>query len=443
MNRQFTKVFSQTGIFLFLSAAAVGIAFLALRFIKTPNSGNLPTATSESTASAAMEGKSVEELIKEARERSGNVKGVYMTATVANDPGRAASRLRENIVRLLETTELNATVIDIKETDGIFLPESLRDFIKELHQKDIWVIARLVVFNDTVKAKASPEIALKRTDGRLWLDQRGNAWLDPASHGAWEYTISVAKQAINYGFDEIQFDYIRFPSDGDTANIVYPAFDQKANKRHEVLRDFFQYLAGELKAHKPQIILSADLFGYVAIQKSDLGIGQRLEDLGNSFDYLSLMVYPSHYYSGFQVPADKERGLPALYYPYRAAAAENVASSHPYEVVYRSLLIASDFLAGKDIFATSAPATVLTENKETVPGKEPPLVANASTGKRSEAKLRPWLQDFDLKVDTVRGIYYDAEKVKQQIRAAEDAGASGWLLWNPANVYTDAALRKE
>lgn len=443
MSQQFTKVFSRTWIFLFLSTAAVGIAFLALRFIKSPNPENLPAAKSESAASEAMEGKSVEELIKEARERSGNTKGVYVTATVANDPGRAASRLRENIVRLLETTELNAVVIDIKETDGIFLPESLRDFIKELHQKSIWVIARLVVFNDTVKAKASPEIALKRADGRLWLDQRGNAWLDPASRGAWEYTVAVAKQAISYGFDEIQFDYIRFPSDGDTANIIYPAFDQKANKRYEVLRDFFQYLAGELKAHKPQIILSADLFGYVAIQKSDLGIGQRLEDLGNSFDYLSLMVYPSHYYSGFQVPADKERGLQALYYPYRAAAAENVASSHPYEVVYRSLLIASDFLAGKDIFATSTPATVLTENKETVPGKEPPLVANASTGKRSEAKLRPWLQDFDLKVDTMRGIYYDAEKVKQQIRAAEDAGASGWLLWNPANVYTDAALQKE
>lgn len=430
-------------ILLFLSIATAVIVFFAFRFTKNLIPESLPAAVSELTASDAIEEKSVEELIREARERSENIKGVYMTTTVANDPGRAATRLRNDVIELLETTELNGVVIDIKETDGIFLPESLRSLIQKFHQKGIWVIARLVVFNDTVKAKASPELALKRADGRLWLDQRGNAWLDPASQGAWEYTAAVAKQAINYGFDEIQFDYIRFPSDGDTSNIVYPTFDQKTKKRHEVLRDFFQYLKHELKTEKPQIILSADLFGYVAIQKSDLGIGQRLEDLGDSFDYISFMTYPSHYYSGFQVPADAERGLPALYYPYRAEVAENVVSSHPYEVVYRSLVIASDFLAGKDVFATSAPATILAENTSAVSGKEPPIINKANTKKKSETKLRPWIQDFDLKVDTVRGIYYDAEKVRQQIRAAEDARASGWLLWNPGNTYTEGALKKE
>lgn len=200
-----------------------------------------------------------------------------------------------------------------------------------------------------------------------------------------------------------------------------------------MLREFFGYLHDELKRYRPDLILSADLFGYTAIQGGDLGIGQRLADIGENFDYISLMVYPSHYYAGFEVPADKTRKLPALFYPYQSKNISLVASNHPYEVVYRSLLVARDFLEGKT--ATTTPAGnsgSATSSAEAPPSTPPPA---------STAKLRPWLQDFDLGADTSRGIRYDAVKVRAQIDAAEAAGAPGWLLWDPSNVYTKEALK--
>mgnify|MGYP001583539086 CR=1 FL=1 len=392
------KILGGAGVIVLALGAVVGSGFLVRNFVSD-------LATAENGMRRVVEvkdektGPSAEELVQMARERSSRVKGVYMTALVASDRGRAATKLRNNIVRLLDTTELNGVVIDVKETDGVFLPESLKEFVAELHQKDIWVIARLVVFNDTVEAKKRPEIALKRANGKLWLDQRNNAWLDPASPKAWEYVAGIAKKAIDYGFDEIQFDYIRFPSDGDVENIVYPVFSPRTQQKYNVLRDFFGYMRRELKAYKPDVILSVDLFGHVAIQKSDLGIGQRMEDLGDSFDYISFMLYPSHYYTGFNVPADPERGLPALNYLYKSTNIAKVVSNHPYDVVYRSLLIASDFLSGKDVFSKATTTPPSARPATTTPPKEKPILTP-----RSKAKLRPWLQNFDLAVDTARGI---------------------------------------
>lgn len=402
-------------------------SFAFLRRESSEASVSVPTGPREKTP---------EERLREALERSKNVKGVYMTHHVANGNYAAADKLRGDIVTLLDTTELNGVVIDVKETDGVFLDESLKNFIAELHQKNVWVIARLVVFNDTAQAKAVPGMALKRTNGKLWLDNRGNGWLDPASHETWDYIVGIGTRAIDYGFDEIQFDYIRFPSDGDTENIVYPVYSPKTQKRADVMREFFAYLSRALKNHKPDIILSVDLFGYVAIQPNDLGVGQRMEDIGNAFDYISFMLYPSHYYSGFYVDADAGRGLPALAYPYRAANIASVASSHPYDVVYRSLLIAQDFLAGKNVFEKATTTSVSMKS-----GATTTPTAEAAIMPRSRARLRPWLQDFDLGVDSSRGIYYDAAKVRQEIDAAEGAGASGWLLWSARNVYTKEALK--
>lgn len=439
MTRWFIKILGGGVVLIFSAGILAGAGFLIFHFVNNPAIKNIALLNAKKEGEETLvRQKHIEDLIREAHERSQNVKGVYMTATVTNDTGRAATKLRNDIIALLETTELNGVVIDIKETNGVFLPESLKDFIAKLHQKNIWVIARLVVFNDTVEAKAHPEMALKRANGKLWFDNRGSAWLDPSHKGAWDYIGSVAKKAADYEFDEIQFDYLRFPSDGDVENIVYLAFNPKVKQKHEVLAEFFRYLNTELKGHKPHVILSADLFGHVAIQQNDLGIGQRMEDLGDAFDYISFMLYPSHYYNGFQIGQDPERNLPALYFPYRAKTAASVVSNHPHEVVHRSLLIAADFLAGKDVLAkaTSSPANLVTAT--TTLEKNPPRAVP-----RSRAKLRPWLQDFDLKVDTGRGIYYDAKKVRAQIDAAEAAGAAGWLLWNPSNVYTKEALRQE
>lgn len=365
-------------------------------------------------------------------ERSLNVKGVYITETIANSQSSAAIKIRNNIKKLLEETEINAVVIDIKEASGPNLPSSLKELIKELHQKNIWVIARICAFRDSSQKEENSEWYLKKEEDisdsntatsskEFWRDSGGEYWLDPASEDVQNYIIEFSKKAIDFGFDELQFDYIRFPSDGEIKNIAYPFYDGQKEK-YEVIREFFLNLSNSLRGYNLAVILSADLFGYVAIQYQSLDIGQRLIDAAETFDYISFMLYPSHFYGGFLVREDTKRQLPSLYFSYEAKVIEKedeengndkeidisqVVSNRPYEVVLRSIFLASDYLISLD----------------------------------SQAKIRPWLQDFNLKVDTERGIYYDAGKVKAQIKAAEDSGASGWLLWNPSNVYTKEALR--
>ncbi|MEK7082718.1 MAG: putative glycoside hydrolase, partial [Patescibacteria group bacterium] len=267
--------------------------------------------------------KTIEERIQEAREKSSHIKGIYMTADVASDGGAGATRLRNNLIRLAETTEINGIVIDVKEVCGPqYSKERLKKLIDELHAKHIWTIARIVVFKDSSQIDVHPEWYLKRatrktisdqcanktylraknSDGGksnaiFWRDNNGGYWLDPASKDAQIYITDFTKHIIDLGFDEIQFDYIRFPSDGDVEKAQFPVWDGKKPK-FMILKDFFEFLYTTLKKHKPDIILSADLFGYAAIREGDVGIGQRLEDIGNSFDYVSFMVYPSHYYSG-------------------------------------------------------------------------------------------------------------------------------------------------
>ncbi len=398
------------------------------------SSENIDSITDSASAAAAKDEKSLEERVREAKEKSAQVKGVYMTSIVANGSGRAAEKLRKDIEDLLDTTELNGVVIDVKETEGgAVITDQLKEFIGELHQKKFWVIARQVAFKDSSQEKERPEWYLQTKSGAIWRDNRRGSWLDPASLEVWAYQAEVAKKALDAGFDEVQFDYIRFPSDGNISNIVYPVYDAKKPK-YEVLAEFFKYLNREIKTHKPEAIISADLFGYVALQKSDLGIGQRLVDIGQNFDYISLMVYPSHYYSGFQVGPDPARDLGPLFYPYQSKDITNVVSNKPYDVVYRSILIARDTLDGK--IATTTLGSMV-GNGTSMPGAG---YSDATTAS-STAKLRPWLQDFDLAVDSNRGIVYDASKVRAEIDAAEDAGSSGWLLWSANNVYTREALK--
>jgi len=347
--------------------------------------------------------------------KSENVKGVYMTEYIANTP---SSINFKNIIKLLEETELNAVVIDIKEMNGQNLPNSLKNLIDELHGKNIWVIARICVFRDNSLIKVKPELYLKKkilnstsssvTTSELWRDSGRGYWLDPASPAVQNYLVNFSKKAIDFGFDELQFDYIRFPSDGKVDQIVYPFYDGKKEK-YEIIQEFFRNLSDSLRSYKSSIILSVDLFGYVASEHQALTIGQRTKDAADVFDYVSFMLYPSHFYSGFRVNADQARGLPLVYFPYNSASTSQIVSNNPYLVILRSILTASDFFSQLG----------------------------------SKTKIRPWLQDFNLKYDTDRGIYYDAGKVKTQIQAAKDAGASGWLLWNSSNVYTKAALRLE
>ena len=351
----------------------------------------------------------LEKAIQEAYQNSSNVKGVYMTEFIANSQNPAAVRIREDIKKLLDETELNSVVIDVKEAYGPDMPSSLKKLIEELHQarpdgQPIWVIARIVVFRDSSLMDKQPELYIKTKDGDFWQDDGGGFWLDPASPEVQNYIIEFSKKVIDFGFDELQFDYIRFPSDGDLKDIVYPTYNQEEQK-YEIISKFLLNLFNSLKSYQPSTILSVDFFGYTASQFNAFDIGQRLKDVA-IFDYISFMLYPSHFYGGLIISEDLKRGLPAISFPYTAEDINEVVSNHPYEVVLRSIFSASDCLNSLN----------------------------------SKAKIRPWLQDFNLKFDTDRGIYYDAEKIRAQIKATEDAGASGWLLWSSSNIYTKEAL---
>lgn len=338
------------------------------------------------------------------------VKGIYVSAA-----GASHARVFPGLVDMVDQTELNAMVIDVKDGNGklAFLPTSeelraeaatpsllgdLKEFTAPLREKGIYLIARIFVFQDPWYATSHPELAVQSVHGGLWRDYRGVPWLDPASKDVWKYNVAVAVEAFNGGFDEVQFDYIRFPSDGRLSTMAFPVWDGSKAKA-DVMAEFFGYLDTELRV-KGGIPTSVDLFGLTMWQHDyDLNIGQRLDRAVTHFDFISPMVYPSHYppgFDGFANPAE-----------------------HPYDIVYKNLV------KGQRVFdeAAAESARMAEEN----PAAEVPRIATA----------RPWIQDFDL------GAVYTPAMVRAQMKAAEDGGASGWLLWNARNVYSRAAFADE
>lgn len=328
------------------------------------------------------------------------VKGIYVTADTVSYRPRF-----DKLVSLVKRTELNAMVIDLKNhrhelafaTDNPELQPyvanrpslgRLEELTAELHRSGIYLIARFPVMQDPLFAAKHPESAVRSADGGLWRDNRGLLWLDPADENVWRYAAAIAREAHAAGFDEIQFDYVRFPSDGPLKTIRYPHFDG-SQRKFEALAEFFSYLDVELR-RKLRMPISADLFGLVMWHHGDdMNIGQRLDASLQYFDFISPMVYPSHYPNGFDGFANP--------------------AAHPYEIILRNMR------RGQAL-------------------RERLLV------ERSDERwgtFRPWLQDFHL------GATYDAVKVRDQIRAAVEGGASGWLLWNAGNVYTEAALEAE
>ncbi|MBI2989871.1 MAG: putative glycoside hydrolase [Candidatus Magasanikbacteria bacterium] len=313
-------------------------------------------------------------------------KGLYLTAYSAGNIGTV-----DKIIDLMDRTELNAVVIDIKDYSGKVLYDSnllmvntlkteenrigdLGALIKKFHEHDIYVIARQTVFQDPILAERKPEWAIKSKKGGLWRDNLGLAWVDPTEQGVWRYNVALTKEAIRLGFDEINFDYVRFPSDGNISLVVY---SNGAQKRHEIMKAFFSYLDEQLSDLPAWI--SIDMFGFVMERYDGMSIGQRLEDAVDYVDYISPMMYPSHYPTG-------HLGL--------ANPAE-----HPAAVIDNGMKKGIGFFQDK------------------------------------RAKLRPWIQAFHL------GAYYDADKIRAEIDTVEQYTKGGWLLWNAANRYTEAGLK--
>lgn len=242
------------------------------------------------------------------------VKGLYLTAYSAGNPKKI-----DEIIDLIKKTELNAVVIDIKDYSGKALYGSrvplvtrlktkdnrlgdARALIKKLHDNDIYVIARQTVFQDPALAEKKSEWSVKDIGGGLWRDKKGLAWVDPTQKAVWNYNLAIAKEAIAFGFDEINFDYVRFPSDGDMSRA---SFALNGKTKQKVMREFFQFLNQKLA--NQQAWISIDMFGFVMEKRNGLSIGQRLEDAVDNVDYICPMMYPSHYpvgHLGFDNPAE-------------------------------------------------------------------------------------------------------------------------------------------
>lgn len=323
------------------------------------------------------------------------VKAIYMSSWVAGTPS-----FREKLVGIADRTEINSIVIDIKDYTGKIAFEitdpspllqefssiekripDIIEFLNYLHDKNIYVIGRVAVFQDPHLVKERPDLAVKRSSDKTiaWADRKGMKWLDTGSKETWDYVVEIGKASHAIGFDEINFDYIRFPSDGNMRDIYFPISEGRA--KHDVVREFYEYLHASFSPLG--IPISGDLFGMTTTVPDDMNIGQILEDGLRNFDYVAPMVYPSHYpptWNGFKNPA-----------------------ANPYEVIQIAMK------AGVD--------------RAIAIGVDP-------------KKLRPWLQDFDM------GATYTPEMVRAQIKATYDVGLDSWMLWDPGNTYTEAALEK-
>ncbi len=352
------------------------------------------------------------------------VRGVYYTNWSVGTPS-----FRKSMLSLLSSTTLNAVVIDVKDYSGRVgfnmdvkevtdmgsvqdrVPD-IKELIGQLHSMGIYIIGRVATFQDPFAVNARPEWAVidKRT-GKPWRDSGGAYWLDPNNHEAWKYISSIGHGAYDLGFDEINFDYIRFPSDGavssavyssstiyyKTASVIKSASTTKTTatssitntsvtvakprimNKPAVLKSFFSYLHDQFAPD--DIPISVDVFGQTTSDSGDMGIGQHLENAFPYFTAIAPMVYPSHYITGFigyKNPAD-----------------------YPYQIVKYSMDMAVD---------------------------------RAKAASSSPLIFRPWLQAFDL------GATYTPDMVRTQIRATYDAGLTSWLLWNAGSIYKRDAI---
>ena len=302
--------------------------------------------------------------------------------------------LRESALKLIQETELNAIVADVKGDRGMIPYKSsiplasevgaqkiktvkdMNGLMSDLKEKSVYTIARIVVFKDDLLASKIPDLAVKNQKGEIWRDRENLAWVDPFKKEVWDYNIEIAIEAAQYGFDEIQFDYVRFPDASD------PRFSMPNTEENRV-KAISGFLMEAKKRLKPyNVFLSADIFGYVCWNLNDTLIGQKLEELITHLDYLSPMLYPS----GFQY------GIPGYRIPI----------ANPYEIVYLSLKRARE------------------------------------RSHLSSVRFRPWLQAFRDYAFDKRG--FNGAEIRSQIKAAEAFGSHGWMLWNPSNVYSRYGL---
>jgi len=306
-----------------------------------------------------------------------------------------------HLVRLADSTEINALVIDVKDDTGCLLYPSavptaqeiganscvrtrnIRERLDTLLAHGIYPIARIVVAKDPRLAERKPEWSVKSRDGGLWRDRIDIAWVDAYNDSVWIYSAQLAAEAVRLGFAEVQFDYVRFPDEPRErlATAIFPA-RRAGESQRDAVREHVALLKRRLQPLGAPVTF--DIFGLTASATGDLGIGQVWEDFTSVADVVLPMVYPSHYY----------RGAYGFQHP----------NAEPYRVVYNAL-------------------------KEAL---------QRSRGSSGQAEIRPYLQAFTLGRRLPR---YTPFEIREQIRAAETLGIQSWVLWNPRSVYPRDALR--
>ncbi len=326
----------------------------------------------------------------------GPIRGIYISGPMAG------SAHMEELTRLIEDTELNAVVIDVKNDEGklTYLPEAgtaaelgagvryisdLPGLVASLKEKGIYTIARVVAFKDPVLAQARPELALRRTDGTPLTEGGGPAWVNPYEREVWDYLTEIALDAARAGFDEVQFDYVRFPTVKNVDEIDFGPAAQ-GSTREEAVTGFLTHARSAL--HAQGVWVSADVFGTVISSQLDAGlIGQSYTGMARAADFICPMVYPSHYAAG--------------------AFGLDVPDREPYRTVLTAL---------------QQSQTVL-----------------SAVAEEERAGVRVWLQGFT--ASWVPGhIRYGGEELRAQIQAVYDAGCTDWIIWNAQNSYTADGL---
>lgn len=357
--------------------------------IKSDSHGNFFLETNENQAYIKAYGYKAHKLLKDSNTSDFslepiNVKALYLTFWGASGNSKTMKRL----LRIIDEKEVNAIVVDIKNEYGSTLYKTsfkqansygahkqrtnrdIQRFMKLLKSKNIYTIARIVTFKDEIQASNNPEYAIKDAQGKIWRNHDGVAWVDPFHQKSHDYAISIAEEAAKVGFDEINFDYIRFPAKAGLK------FSQKSTQESRVKAIGTFLSTAQDRLRKYGVYISVDTYGNILWSKEcDNNIGQTVTSLAKHADYLAPMLYPS----GFA----------------RGSFGKQNPSSYPYMVIYKSIRNIKNLIEPK--------------------------------------RIRPWLQYFQDYAHTKRP--YRKFEVTEQIRAAEKAQTSGWMMWSPTSRY--------
>lgn len=381
------RVTNQSGIPVAGATVSIGDAIVTTGDDGTFRLGAVPESGTVSVKKAGYRdfvGELPDSLVLDAQLEEFRVKAIYVTAHTA-----ALDSRWEEMLEVVEATEVNAIVLDLKDSAGhvyydtnvslaheigaVYPILDIDQRLDDMRDRGIYTIARIVVFEDPLLAAERPALAIRDSStGGLWTTWNGLAWVNAHERDVWNYNIELAVEAAGLGFDEIQLDYIRFPSDGMLELADYGS-EHAGSTRLDAITGFLSEMQRALAP--TGALLAVDIFGITMWEDDDGGIGQNFAAIAPLVDVVCPMIYPSHFYPG--------------------AIGLDIPNNHPYEVIFSS------------------------------------LQSGAAMAPEARDKLRPWLQDFSYG----EGIEYGDTEVLAQIQAADDFGANGWMIWNPSNEY--------